>query len=651
MCGIAAWIQRLFNGPNGSNSIHASMVDGLDEILAALMTSAAPSRSAPIKFLPNTHDNGILDMENILERWWSEMMIPQGSKSSLHHWIPRRGPDQCNTIQFISSNDNGTSKVRLCGSVLAMRSSDDAHDDTIEDTISNKRSIVQQPHCIESSGSSSSGSSSSSYLCYNGEIYSSQSHSPTPINDTECFHRMLDAVFHTSGRTDAALWSEECALSFEQATRQFELECSFIYARKDAGQIVFGKDQVGRRSLLFGQLQVAASSLSHPHATHIHDMLKNNVFVSSVALPGVELELPEGALVLECIWTELSPRYIYSINLSQGSVSSLSACKISRPQRICRGPPESIPNSHLQSVSHSSVNLMQSCLQLLRQSVSRRTQYRGCIAKESDSLAVLFSGGLDSTVLAALADDCLPPHVTLELINVSFGDSKEDAERGGDRGSARKSFADLQKRSKFPQRSRLILVNVTKTMMNDESDHVRQLTTPLDTVMDLSIAMPLWFAARGVGIDYLTETPSSSTARVILLGGGADEQFGGYSRHRVAFSKGGYDGLEAELHLDMDRIWNRNLGRDDRVVADHGKEGRFPFLDCNLSDWLQTLTITDICNMELPPGAGDKFLLRQVAQYLELHTASKLVKRAVQFGSRLTKMVPKGKGTDKLDPE
>lgn len=30
----------------------------------------------------------------------------------------------------------------------------------------------------------------------------------------------------------------------------------------------------------------------------------------------------------------------------------------------------------------------------------------------------------------------------------------------------------------------------------------------------------------------------------------------------------GYTGLQQELVLDMQRLWRRNLGRDDRIIAD-----------------------------------------------------------------------------------
>ena len=48
---------------------------------------------------------------------------------------------------------------------------------------------------------------------------------------------------------------------------------------------------------------------------------------------------------------------------------------------------------------------------------------------------------------------------------------------------------------------------------------------------------------------------------------GIDEQLGGYSRHRTAFAKGGPEALAAEIRMEVERISERNLGRDDRIVS------------------------------------------------------------------------------------
>lgn len=68
-------------------------------------------------------------------------------------------------------------------------------------------------------------------------------------------------------------------------------------------------------------------------------------------------------------------------------------------------------------------------------------------------------------------------------------------------------------------------------------------------------------------------------SRVVLLGMGADETLGGYTRHRRRFQRGGVCGLLEELQRDFQQLWERNLGRDDRVVMDTGREGRLPYLD------------------------------------------------------------------------
>ena len=94
--------------------------------------------------------------------------------------------------------------------------------------------------------------------------------------------------------------------------------------------------------------------------------------------------------------------------------------------------------------------------------------------------------------------------------------------------------------------------------MEQHRDYIRSLSEPCHTVMDLSIAMALWFASRGEGL--LDDGAYTSRARILLVGIGADEQLGGYGRHRTRFRHDGWGGLLSEMQLDVDRISNRNLG-------------------------------------------------------------------------------------------
>ncbi len=137
---------------------------------------------------------------------------------------------------------------------------------------------------------------------------------------------------------------------------------------------------------------------------------------------------------------------------------------------------------------------------------------------------------------------------------------------------------------------------------------------------------------------------------------GADEQLAGYSRHRTTFRIGGWKALENELEMEMCRISKRNLGRDDRydklnfilifrlfsVISSLGKEVRFPFLDEQLVNYLQSIPLWYKADLRLPRGVGEKYLLRYIACHcLSLEKASKYPKRAIQFGSRIAKLESK----------
>lgn len=287
-------------------------------------------------------------------------------------------------------------------------------------------------------------------------------------------------------------------------------------------------------------------------------------------------------------------------------------------------------------------------------------------------VAVLFSGGVDSMVIAALADRHVPPDEPIDLLNVSFmpkakaapaGSSGKGRKRGEcglppeagtpgaaagpgawagapDRATGRAGLEEL--RAASPGRAwNLVEIDVSLEELQElRRVRIRHLVRPSDTVLDDSIGCAVWFAARGAGrlVAPGDARPYRSQAKVVLTGIGADEQLAGYSRHRTRFRTHGLEGLNQEIAMELARISSRNLGRDDRVIGDHGKEARFPFLDENVVSFLNSLPVWEKANLTLPRGTGEKLILRLAATELGLPAAALLPKRAMQFGSRIAKL-------------
>eukprot|EP01133_Synstelium_polycarpum_P010600 gene10600-12334_t len=255
-------------------------------------------------------------------------------------------------------------------------------------------------------------------------------------------------------------------------------------------------------------------------------------------------------------------------------------------------------------------------------------------------VGVLFSGGLDSMVLAAIAHSHIPADEPIHLFNVAFGESNFDVVP--DRSTAISGLAEL--RVMAPTRTWILVkVNVDQAWMDWAKPIVYELSYPANTIMDMTISLALWFAARGEGIIH-GEDPNirvMSTCKVLLMGSGADEQLAGYGRHRSAFARGGWAVLQAELNKDFNRIWKRNLGRDDRVISSNRREPRFPYLDENVIEYLNSVPLSYVCDPRLPQGTGDKKILREVGKTLGLTESTKLIKKAIQFGSRSSKQLNK----------
>ncbi|XP_073835127.1 asparagine synthetase domain-containing protein CG17486 isoform X2 [Musca autumnalis] len=282
----------------------------------------------------------------------------------------------------------------------------------------------------------------------------------------------------------------------------------------------------------------------------------------------------------------------------------------------------------------------------VKQRVSKTTTYCAkCFPNSMDcghsKIAILFSGGIDCTILAFMANKFVNKAEPIDLINVSFEATNSNVVNWNvpDRQSAVCSLETLK--ILCPDRKwNFIEVNVTRNELYTQlSSCIKHLIYPLTTVLDESIGCAFWFASRGKGL--LCGEIYESTAKVVLVGSGADELFGGYVRHKNAYNRcnGSLEEKEkcllTELEKDWQRIPTRNLARDDRVISDSGRTPRAPFIEENVVKFVRSLKPCQRCCFLYEDGVGDKLFLRLFGYRLGLKGTSFLKKRAIQFGSKI----------------
>lgn len=282
----------------------------------------------------------------------------------------------------------------------------------------------------------------------------------------------------------------------------------------------------------------------------------------------------------------------------------------------------------------------------LKSAVSKRVESIHPIHLENSPIGILFSGGLDCSVIAAMICQQLENQTskrTVELLNVSFENHRTGLlpQDTPDRKLALKS-ADALKKMYPDVDIKLVEIDVPYETYSKYRPIIIDLMYPKNTEMDLSISIAFHFASKGSGyIDCENGQRKKYQRQSIVLfsGLGADELYGGYYK----FARKSTEELVEELTRQINNIYSRNLNRDDKVIAANGVEVRYPFLDRHVIEFsMQKIPINWKIN---------KLILRKLAlEKLDMKSISEEPKRAIQFGSKSAKMTKDGNksGTDIL---
>lgn len=226
---------------------------------------------------------------------------------------------------------------------------------------------------------------------------------------------------------------------------------------------------------------------------------------------------------------------------------------------------------------------------------------------------IAFSGGIDSTFLAALAKKINP---TIPLYAVGLPDS-HDIKQAESAAKAIGMQDSLKIHFLSPDDIEAAVPNVI--FATESVDPLR-----------IAIGLPLYFVAK---------TAREDGKRVLLTGQGADELFGGYRRHEDFFEQGSKV-LDREIYSDLENISTINLERDDMVTMANSVELRVPFLD---KDVIKTgLEISPELKVLKKDGFYiRKYILRKAAADLLPPALLWKEKKAMQYGTGVQKVLDK----------
>lgn len=226
------------------------------------------------------------------------------------------------------------------------------------------------------------------------------------------------------------------------------------------------------------------------------------------------------------------------------------------------------------------------------------------VAGEVESGAVLFSGGLDSSIIARMCSR----RMNVTLYSVGTAGSHD----------LRASVVSASQLG-----LRLVSVVADEDEVLDAANAVRKLLTERDgaepSYIDVSIYAPVYFLMGFVKEEH------------VFSGQGADELFGGYRRYlRMEAGE-----RAARMRQDASALISRGTLRDIWIAEEFGKKLHLPYLSPGIVAFAAALPEDSKI-----AGGVRKVVLRECATLLSVAAATS-EKKAMQYGSGFEKVIRK----------
>ncbi|HYB67970.1 MAG TPA: asparagine synthetase B [Candidatus Acidoferrales bacterium] len=386
---------------------------------------------------------------------------------------------------------------------------------------------------------------------------------PQPLRLQEATMIFDGRIFPTDElNCDSEVFALKLPKNREESAKTFikQTEGDFTFAVAEPERLIAGRDSLGLRPLFYGE---------------------NNVFA------GLASER-------KALW-KIGIEHVESFPPGHVALIDKRGFKLTPAKTVAHSEPKKVT--------------METASRRLRTLLERAVSERVAGLKE---VAVAFSGGLDSSILAFLANKS---GVAVELVHASMKNQPETEH-------AKKMADEL----KLPIHS----VSLTEDNVLEALPTVLSLIEEPDPVK-ASIGIPFYWAA---------EKTAEMNIRVMLAGQGADELFAGYRRYVDDYIRKGREKAEETIFKDIAEMHENNFERDMKICNFHGVEMRLPFATYDVARFAVNLPI----ELKIQPTEATlrKLVLRNLASNLGLPLLIvERPKKAVQYSTGVSQSLKK----------